>query len=551
VSLAVLAVGRAGLLYRSALIAATVAGALAGLVALRRVAHGFRTVAASRLTMLLILAVVVAIAVDLVASTAPVTSADALKYHLALPKLWLQQGSIGDPFWRWEGFDPAGIEMLYTQGLALGGGSTAAALHACLAGLTALALFGLGRELGGTALAGAVAAFLFTLQGVVSWEATSAFIELGLTFYVVLAVWHAVRWGATPDPRAALMTGFFAGATAGTKYLGLVAALVVLAIFGVAATLRRRWSDGGIAVVAAVAAAGWWYLKNAVATGNPVYPLVFGGKWMSAYARDVIHSTLTAYGVGGGVARLALLPVDLLVHGDAFDRGRYVGTAVFLFALLALATRRTRATLVLLGGVVVYIVVWHLQSPQARFLLPALAVLAAVGGTAAAPWLAGSGARRAAASAVLVAAAAAWLVSTAALTRELLPSAVGLESRDSTLQRLTGTYDAFRAARERAGPGTVGLVGYPFAFNFPGRALSVDLPEFVPSLPRAVYLARLRSLGVRNLLVADSASQPELAPVAGCLTRTAVYHARFVTSRSLGTSRPLDLILYSLVGCGP
>jgi hypothetical protein len=37
--------------------------------------------------------------------------------------------------------------------------------------------------------------------------------------------------------------------------------------------------------------------------------------------------------------------------------------------------------------------------------------------------------------------------------------------------------------------------------------------------------------------------------VRGCLRRTAVYHARFVTSRSLGHSVPYDLVLYSLLGC--
>jgi Dolichyl-phosphate-mannose-protein mannosyltransferase len=546
VTLSVFGLGRAGLLYRPLLIAATIAGAVAALGLLRRVRRLRRP---SPLTLALSVAVVVAILVDLVAATAPVSSADALKYHLALPKLWLQQRSIGDPFWRWEGFNPSGIEMLYTQGLAVGGASTAAALGAILAGLAALAIFGLGRELGGNPLAGVAAAFLFTLQGIVSWEATSSFIELGLTFYVVLAVWHALRWGSAPSRSSTLLTGVFAGAAAGTKYLGLVAAAIVLGIFSVCALLRRRFGDVPVALAGAIGVAGWWYLKNAVATGNPFYPFVFGGKWMSAYASGVIHTSLSSYGVGGGLPRLVLLPVDLLVYGQAFDRGRYVGTAIFVFAVLAVVVRRTAATLVLLGGALVYLVAWHLQSPQARFLLPALAILAAVGGTAAALWLSAAGARRALAAVVLVVAAGAWLVSTAALTRQLLPPTLGIESRTAALERLTGTYDAFRAARRRAGPGTVGLVDYPFAFNFPGRAVSLDVPEFTPALPRRAYLARLRSLGIRDLLVGGSSTTPELDPLRSCLQRKAVFHARFVTSRSLGTSTPLDLVLYSLVGC--
>src|SRR5262249_56244729 len=101
----------------------------------------------------------------------------------------------------------------------------------------------------------------------------------------------------------------------------------------------------------------------------------------------------------------------------------------------------------LLGGVRVYIVVWHVQCPQARFLLPALAILAAVGGTAAARWLSAAGARPVLAGLVLAVAATAWLVSTAALTRQLFPSAVGIESRSNAPERLPRTHAAVPGER--------------------------------------------------------------------------------------------------------
>jgi hypothetical protein len=551
-SLAVLALGRVGLLDRLLLVLLTFLGAAFGARALPALARAVRHLPKrDRLTPVLLVPIAVALVLDLVASTAPISSADALKYHLALPKLWLQTGSIADPFWRWEGFNPSGIEMLYMQGLALAGGSAAAPLHAFFAVLCSLAIFGLCRELAETALAGVVAAFLFVLQGIVTWEATSSFIELGVSFYVVLAVWHGMRWARAESLEAALWLGVFGGAAAGTKYLGLVTAVIVLGWFGVVAAVRRRGFDVAVAGAAALIAGGGWYVKNLVATGNPLYPFAFGGTWITPYVRHVIHADLSAYGVGGGVARLAILPADLIVHGQAFDRGRYVGTGIFVLALLALITRRTKATLVLLGGAIVYAGVWEEQSPQARFLLPGLAVLSAVAGAGAAPWLVAVGRRRLAVLLVLGVAGSAWLASSVALTRQLLPVTVGVQSRTAALQKLTGTYDAFLAARARAGSGTVGLAGYPFAFNFPGRAVSIDIPEFAPDLRRSEFVARLRSLGIRSILAGGGpAATPELDPVRGCLRQTAVYHARFVTSRSLGQSTPFDLVLYSLVGCG-
>src|SRR5438132_6597 len=143
-SLALLALGRVDLFDRRLLIVLTCIAAIPGALALRTLRW---PALGDRLARVLLLAVAAALVLDLVAATAPPTSADALKYHLALPKLWLQTGSIGDPFWRWEGFGPSGVEMLYTQGLALGGGSTAAALHAFLRVLCALAVYGLAREM--------------------------------------------------------------------------------------------------------------------------------------------------------------------------------------------------------------------------------------------------------------------------------------------------------------------------------------------------------------------------------------------------------------------
>ena len=89
--------------------------------------------------------------------------------------------------------------------------------------------------------------------------------------------------------------------------------------------------------------------------------------------------------------------------------------SVFVFAALAVLTVRTRTTLLLLCGVALFVVAWHLQSPQARFLLPALAVLSALGGAAAAPWVLARGRRRIAVLAVLAGAACVWLASTKAL----------------------------------------------------------------------------------------------------------------------------------------
>ena len=61
-----------------------------------------------------------------------------------------------------------------------------------------------------------------------TWLATSSSAEPGLAFYSIAAVWHAARYMRARDTPSLVGAGLFAGAAAGTKYLGLVSAALVL-----------------------------------------------------------------------------------------------------------------------------------------------------------------------------------------------------------------------------------------------------------------------------------------------------------------------------------
>jgi hypothetical protein len=546
VSLVLFVAGRAGLFERWAVVAFTIVLAAAGAARLGSLVAVLRAARPRERAPRVLLALAgLAIALDLVAAAAPPTSADALKYHLALPERWLQRGAIDETYWRWEGFSPFGVEMLYGQGLALGGGEVASVLNAVLALLATAAVYVLARDLGGGgALAGAAGAALFVLQGVVTWEATSSFVELGLVFYATLALVHGLRFLRTPSRDGALVAGALAGAAAGTRYLGLAAGALALLPILVAGARARAWSVAASAAAVACLVAAPWYLRNLLATGNPVYPVFFGGdEWTDASQRG-LDATADRYGMHAGVHRMLVLPFDLLVHGDRFDRGQYVGTGIFLFAALALVVRPSRVRAAVAAGATAYACIWWVLSPQARFLLPALAVLAAVGGSGAAAWLSSRGIRRVAAAAALTAAALAWAASSAALTRQLLPPVVGAEGRDAHVQRLTGTQDAYRAIA-RDVDGVVGFGGSLYTYAYPERAIALELPEFASDVPPARYVERLRAHQVEWIVVPEEAGRaPALDPIRRCVVRVRGYDARLVLSRTRGGSIPWPLGLY-------
>jgi hypothetical protein len=539
-------IGRAGVFERWFVAAITVALAAVGaVVALRSWRRPI--LPGGRLWWALVGATALGLVLDLVAATAPPSSADALKYHLTVPNLWLEAGRVTDVFWQWISFNPFGIELLFAQGLALSGGGGAGAVGALLAVAAAVAVYGLGRELaGGSELAGAAAAALFSLQAIVTWEATSAFIELGTSFFVALGAWHVVRYVRAPALEPAAWSGFAAGAVAGTKYVGVVIALVLGVYVAAAAVRARRGRDVAVASACAIAAGGMWYVKNLIVAGNPVYPLFFGGKLWTPGLDQVVEN-LNRYGVNHGLLRLPILPFDLLVHGGGFDRGQYVGTAVFVAAIAAVLLR-IRGVAALWLGVFAYLVVWAALSAQSRFLLPALAVLAAAGGAGVEAVLARGAVWRWAAGAVAVAGLVHWLLPSVVLTRQLLPSAFGLESYAEAAQRLTGTYDALHAIGRDAGDERVAFGGYPHTFYFPGRALQLDAAEFAGDTPGADYIERLRDERVGMVVSASLgmvASAGALTPeLRGCVQRVRAYQARMVLSRALGDSVPLEFVLY-------
>lgn len=550
-SLGLLAAGRLGGFSKTGIIAVTVPLAVVGLLRVLRWSYRVALrLPPDRVVLAALALVAVALLVDIAAATAPPTSADALKYHLALPRRWLQLGSIGDPFWVWEGFQPSGLELLYGQALAIGNGSAAGAIHAFFAAATAACVYGIGKTLGaGSRRAGAIAAGAFVLQGLVTWEATSSFVELGLAFYTALALWYALGVRGAQPTRALAWCGFAAGAAAGTKFLGVLAGGLVVAGALVAAPPRLRARGVAVAGLAAVGAGGAWYLKNGIVTGNPVYPAFFGGTEWTPYAQTVLDGIDSRYGTGS-ILRLPILPLDLLLHGGSFDRGEYVSTASFLLAPFALLARRRLAAAIALAGIVVYVAAWWELTPQARFLLPALVVLACLAGVGATELLTRGRLVRAATAAVLAAGVVAWIVPSVALVRQLVRPVVGAEAKAHFLDRLTGTQRAFDAIGLRT-DGGVAFVDYEFVFNFPGRAFTLGPPAFGHDVPGPVYRARALALGARYLVTegSDSGVAPPPGQLGPCARRLHVYPARFVTSRSKGTSVPITLTLYSLARC--
>jgi 4-amino-4-deoxy-L-arabinose transferase-like glycosyltransferase len=395
-------------LYRPAVVAGvSVVAALAGLTQLR----GFRPEIGRAFTrenasdFVFGACAAAAIGAALVGALAPEVEYDALWYHLWLPVQWLEAGRPVDIVHEYPSLYPLSWELLNGAAMVLGGPVAARLLHFVCLPLVGATTFLLSRRLfPGTSAV--LAAALAMAAPIAIWEATTAYIDLALTWYLAVSVLALLRYHESRDRRWLIVSAFLMGAAAAVKHLALVALAVVTCVLaGLEIRARRRAEPGvrtghafgqALAVPALFAAVSLilpapWYLRAYAASGNPVFPDMYGlfGGWpadrWSPEAERGLQAFKDRFGTPRTAKNLLTLPWDATVHA-----ARFGGTPGPLFLVLvpfALVGRRVRApAAVLAAGCAAYGVIWASpgSSYQMRFVIPLLPFLAALGAEGAA-----------------------------------------------------------------------------------------------------------------------------------------------------------------------
>ncbi len=236
------------------------------------------------------------------AAMMPPLDFDVREYHLQAPKEFYQAGEITFLPHNVYANMPLGTEMLALAGMVVTddwwtGALVGKAAIGMFAPLAALLLYAAGCRLASPA-AGIVAAIVFISLPWVAIVSSHGLVEGAFAFYLFAALYLVIVWqrelsnlAADEKLRRAATgllgtAGFLAGAAVATKYPAvLYCALPLTAYVAVVALqregLRRACGGVGIFVLGIAFGCGLWFLKNAVLTGNPTYPLlysIFGGE---------------------------------------------------------------------------------------------------------------------------------------------------------------------------------------------------------------------------------------------------------------------------------
>ncbi len=445
---------------------------------------------------------------------------DQLHYHLAFPFHWLRAGRLLTFPREAYSFLPADMGLLYAYCLALLGPVAAQAVHAWMGALAAAAAGLLGARLGGRD-AGWWAAAVFALTPAVLACATWAAADLGVAAFAA-AAWLTVTWTeehaeAVDRTGRWILAGGLVGVAAGCKVLAIatvaipVALAVALARLGAGVRLRLRAAlllTGG-----AVVAFGPWMVRDAILTGDPVYPFLA----RSTTSDGSTAATGEAPRVASGIAGLAAgfrEPARLASLGTFRPEGEGGAVGPVYLALVPLAVWfgiRRREARALLFAAALSVLGWGVGPPVGRYLLPALAFLAVL---AASGWTALRGIWPTLAVRLgdaLLAAALCWgaLAGTSQVELARLGCTLGRGSVDALMREWVSDWPAVQFVnRELPRNATLLLVAESRSM-YVDRDVVVEDPFRTPLLVElanrtgsaAGIAARLRELGVTHVLV--------------------------------------------------
>lgn len=229
----------------------------------------------------------------------------------------------------------------------------------------------------------AVAFAAFLSSPIVLFLGSTTYVDALLTLFVALSFYSFERWREEGVRFWLVCAAVFGGGAASVKYLGLFW-LGVVGLLVIWKVVRERSSPAGVVLFASVAVGVMlpWYGRIVWYTHSPIFPFltsIFGSSEWSGYVPPA-RRHLTDY-----LVTIIRLPWDVTVGGERIGfqpQMAPLGLAIPFVLFAAVRDRRVRA---IVGIVLAWIVVWCFLPQDARFLVPALPLVAIAIGVALAP----------------------------------------------------------------------------------------------------------------------------------------------------------------------
>lgn len=324
----------------------------------------------------------VLLAIPMVGVLTPSTSLDwdSIAYHLAVPKIWVQQGHAGSISFIHHSNFPGVVDSWFAFGESLGGQTLAKFYTWCFTTYGVLAIFGFIKDRF-SATAGWLCAIAFASIPMVMWESGTAYIDVANGLFAGFGFVFAAQYIEKREKADLILAAVMLSFAAGSKYTGLqaifIASFVVLLLINKSDKLGAV-KMGGLAAVLS----SFWYIKNWVLVGNPVYPFFYsalGGKNWDKFNGDIYSEEQKTFGYHG-VMNLGQSIFGLVTSPGRFTNPSPTAGTGFAFVSLGFAVI-VGAMIGIVKGLVgkfdkalglmilLQLVAWFALSQQSRYIL--------------------------------------------------------------------------------------------------------------------------------------------------------------------------------------
>jgi hypothetical protein len=290
---------------------------------------------------------------------------DAPIYHLYFAARWWKAGSlplVPTPFGEEAAaYFPANGDLWFTWLTTIGrGGPLVKVGQWPFLLLGAAALYALGRRVGASWSAAILPAAVWIGLPIILTQSNLANVDLIWAAFYFIAVYFLLEWlkdTKVDDIHPMFSFALASGIVMGTKTEGAVFVLLLLPL-AVAALVTRARPRRQLAWLATgfILPAGYWYARNALLTGNPLYPFqlsAFGRVWADGwYGKAAMEATayhlppeawqmfLARIGLVSGIAGLGLVILGItagLILALRHSSEPSTRRALALYSTLALA----------------------------------------------------------------------------------------------------------------------------------------------------------------------------------------------------------------------
>jgi hypothetical protein len=469
----------------------------------------------------IILGILVLLSLSL--ALAPAFATDALVYHLAVPKAYLEAGGISNLPNNVFSFYPQHTEMLYLFALALGTDHLAQLTGLGIVFLLLIALHQYYRQKGSATYALLVPTVFLSTPAFFT-VAYSAYVDLQTAAYTFMAFYAWENWRNRKQTGWFYMMIMFVGTALATKLTAVIA--LPIALLGVA--LQDNKSPKKVLGQCFILSFGallfilpWWG-RNYFFTGNPFAPFfmqLFGGDQGMNWdlERSLQHfQYFSSYGMGHGILDFLKLPINLTFFGqpDSLRFDGQVGILYFLLLPALFGLRRQSMPMVI--TFLIFMVFWFTQTQQARLLGTPFAFLAILSIKGTEEWFSSESGKvdKQGKNFLLTVLVFGLLFNTSVITKawariQPLPYIFQKESREPFLMRQLPSYPLYLSANHLVDKDEKILLVYMRNFGF-----LMDKPFFSNSvfedhtlkqiIDEEVYagdiINRLKSMGITHIL---------------------------------------------------